>query len=210
MRRRIKCCPVAVLIGVLAVLSSILDHPRPASAQGKAVDEGDSIQAEVKGEFSKAPGAGGENAGFQIRANGVTWEVDASANKTLLQMAEQLDGKLAVATGAYAERRAVSRVRRILTAQALEAGAESGRREYVDVTVHGTLKTGVIAIGAETTGVTITAGTVTWELELDGKQREIASKLSGSKAIVSGQLRYQGGVEVRNRSIVRVRAIESR
>lgn len=209
MRRRIKCRPAAALIAVLAVLST-LDHPGPASAQGKAVDAGDSIQAEVKGEFSKAVGAGGEHAGFQIRANGVTWEVDASANTTLLQMAEQLDGKLAVATGAYAERRVVSRVRRILTAQALEAGAESGRREYVDVTVRGTLRTGVIAIGAETTGVTITAGTVTWELELDGSLREVASKLSGSKAIVSGQLRHQGGVEVRNRSIVRVRAIESR
>jgi hypothetical protein len=139
----------------------------------------------------------------------VTWEVDASANKTLLQMAEQLDGKLAIATGTYAERRGGSRVRRILTAQTLDSAVEKERGKYVDVTVHGTLKSGVIAIGAETTGVTITAGAVTWELELVGKQHELAGKLNGSKAIVSGQLRNEAGVEVKSRFIVKVRSIKS-
>jgi hypothetical protein len=101
-------------------------------------------------------------------------------------MAEQLDGKLAIATGTYAERRDGSRVHRILTAQTLRSEAEKGRGEYIDVTVHGTLKSGVIAIGAETTGVTITASAVTWELELKGNQHQVADKLNGSKAIVSG------------------------
>ena len=124
-------------------------------------------------------------------------------------MAEQLDGKLAIATGTYAQRRDGSRVRRILTAQTLRSESEKGRGEYIDVTVHGTLKSGVIAIGAETTGVTITASAVTWELELKGNQRDVADKLNGSKAIVSGRLRREAGVEVKNRFIVNVRSIKS-
>lgn len=103
---------------------------------------------------------------------------------------------------------------------ALAAAADSGlgpskdgferqrRGDYIDVTMRGTLKAGVMAIGAETTGVTLTAGTVTWELDLDDRQREIASRLDGRRAIVSGELRNARGVEIRNRSIVKVRSIK--
>jgi hypothetical protein len=197
-----------MLVGVLVVLSAPAQSD-PASAKGSGIPSGDYIQAEIKGQFSRVAGTGGEHAGFQISAGAVTWEVDASTSKTLLQMAEQLDGKLAIATGPYAQRRDGSRVRRILTAQTLRSETEKGRGEYIDVTVHGTLKSGVIAIGAETTGVTITASAVTWELELKGNQHQVADKLNGSKAIVSGRLRREAGVEVKNRFIVNVRSIKS-
>jgi hypothetical protein len=88
-------------------------------------------------------------------------------------------------------------------------GDIKGRGEYIDVTVMGTLKTGVMAIGAETTGVTITSGAVTWELDLEGNQREVASRLNGRKAIVSGRLRSESGVEVKTRFIVKVRSIKA-
>lgn len=90
-------------------------------------------------------------------------------------------------------------MRRILTVLALESGTATGRGEYVDVTVRGVLKAGVIAIGAETTGVTVTAGPVTWELELRGSQYEIADKLNGGQATVSGQLRHDAGTEIGSR-----------
>ena len=89
------------------------------------------------------------------------------------------------------------------------SSGEKGRGDYIDVTVIGTLKTGVMAIGAETTGATITSGVVTWELDLQDNQREVAGKLNGRKAIVSGRLRNEGGVEVKNRFIVKVRSIKA-
>jgi hypothetical protein len=208
LRRQLKRCSVAMLVGVFVVLSASAQSD-PASAKGRGIASGDYIQAEIKGQFSRAAGTGGDHTGFQISASAATWEVDASTSKTLLHMAEQLDGKLAIATGTYAERRDGSRVRRILTAQTLRSAAEKGRGEYIDVTVHGTLKSGVIAIGAETTGVTITASAVTWEVELKGNQHQVADKLNGSKAIVSGRLRREAGVEVKNRFIVNVRSIKS-
>jgi hypothetical protein len=136
-------------------------------------------------------------------------EVDASAESALVRKAEELSGTLAVATGTYTERRGTSRVRRILTVQALESGTATGRGEYVDVTVRGMLKARVIAIGAETTGVTVTVGPVTWELELRGSQYEIADKLNGGQATVSGQLRRDAGIEIGSRFIVTPRSIKS-
>ena len=158
--------------------------------------------------MSKAASPAGEHTGFQIAANGVTWEIDASAAKPLTQAAEQLEGKVALVTGSYSEQQDGSHVRRILTPEKILSGSSKGRGEYIDVTVHGTLNSGVMAIGAETTGVTITAGAVTWELELQRDQRRRALKLSGSKVIVSGQLRREDGVEVRHRLIVKVRNIK--
>lgn len=204
MRHRTACCPVAILLGVLTVVS-VAD---PSGAQSPP-REGDDIRAEFKGRLTRAAGAGGEHTGFQITASGVTWEVDASADSALLRKAEELAGTLAVATGTYTERRGTSRVRRILTVQALESGTATGRGEYVDVTVRGMLKAGVIAIGAETTGVTVTAGPVTWELELRGSQYEIADELNGGQATVSGQLRHDAGIEIGSRFIVTPRSIKS-
>ena len=101
-------------------------------------------------------------------------------------------------------------MRRILTVQALESGTATGRGEYVDVTVRGMLKAGVIAIGAETTGVTATAGPVTWELELRGSQYEIADKLNGGQATVSGQLRHDAGIEIGSASSSRRAVLSQR
>ena len=78
--------------------------------------------------------------------------------------------------------------------------------ESIQVTVVGTLKTGIVAIGGETTGSTITANKVTWELDF-GKNEEIraaAEKLNGQQAKVTGMLEKRAGVEVKERWIVTV------
>ena len=53
--------------------------------------------------------------------------------------------------------------------------------ESITVTVVGTLRIGLVAIGGETTGTTITAKGITWELDF-GKNAELkaaAEKLDG-------------------------------
>lgn len=96
----------------------------------------------------------------------------------------------------------------VAMAEAADSGRGPTKGDYIDVTMRGTLRVGVMAIGAETTGVTLTAGTVTWELDLDDRQREIAGRLDGRRAIVSGELGNARGVEIRSRYIVKVRSIK--
>jgi hypothetical protein len=87
--------------------------------------------------------------------------------------------------------------------------APDSRGESIDVIVHGTLKSGVVAIGAETTGVTISANGVVWELELHGKQLETAGNLDGRKVVVAGRLMPREGVELRSRFVVKVRSLKA-
>jgi hypothetical protein len=78
--------------------------------------------------------------------------------------------------------------------------------ESIQVDVVGTLKTGILAIGAETTGSTITAKGVTWELDFgkNEKLRAEAEKLNGKLARVKGSLERRPGVEIKERWIVTV------
>ena len=85
----------------------------------------------------------------------------------------------------------------------------AGPGEHIDVTVRGIVKSGVVAIGAETTGTTITANGVTWELELQGKQASRASELNGRMAVVTGELTVLRGVERRERPVVKVKSIRA-
>lgn len=83
--------------------------------------------------------------------------------------------------------------------------------EYIKVEVKGKLTAGVFAIGGETTGTTITAKGVTWELDF-GKNAELrasARKLNGKKVIVQGQLTRRVGVEIRQRFIVTVTSLKT-
>ena len=85
--------------------------------------------------------------------------------------------------------------------------AEPGER--IDVTVRGIVKSGVMAIGAETTGTTITANGITWDLEMRGKQTSTASGLNGRLAVVTGELTVARGVERRDRQVVKVKSIRA-
>lgn len=78
--------------------------------------------------------------------------------------------------------------------------------QYIKVEVQGKLSSQVFAIGGETTGVTISASGVTWELELgrNAALRKSATELNGKTVVVTGQLNVKRGVEIRQRWIVAV------
>ena len=70
----------------------------------------------------------------------------------------------------------------------------------------GTLRTGVVAIGGETTGTVLETKDGKFELDL-GKNKELrdrAAKLSGKPVIVTGTLTVRKGVEVKERRIIAV------
>lgn len=83
--------------------------------------------------------------------------------------------------------------------------------ESITVTVVGTLKTGLVAIGGETTGATITANGVTWEVDCgkDEQLRMAAEKLSGKQVRLSGKLERRKGIEVPERWIVHVASLQA-
>lgn len=76
--------------------------------------------------------------------------------------------------------------------------------ESIDVRIVGTLRSGVVAIGGESTGTTITAKGITWELDFGGKQDllKMAESLDGQRCIVQGSLERRPGVEIKERWIV--------
>jgi hypothetical protein len=199
-----KCSTLGLIVGVVVALSA---RNGLASRKPADIHLRDSVHAEVKGLFSKTAAQAGEPTGFQITANGLTLPVEVS-RAPLLRIAEQLEGKWAIVTGLFAEGQDGARVQRILNAETLGAGSATGSDEYIRVTVQGTLNIGVMAIGAETTGATITAGALTLELELRRDQRQSAIRLNGRKVRVLGELRQERGVEVRHRMIVKVQSIK--
>lgn len=91
------------------------------------------------------------------------------------------------------------------------ATPEAAGDDDIEVTVRGTLRTGVMAIGGESTGVTIAARGVTWELDLRGKPdlAAAAERLDGRRVVVKGTLEVRPGVERRQRSIVTVRSLRA-
>ena len=74
----------------------------------------------------------------------------------------------------------------------------------------GKLRTGIVAIGGETTGTILETKKGTFELEF-GKQKELrqkAEKLNGKNVTVVGKLEIRKGVEVKERRIVTVTSLE--
>jgi len=67
----------------------------------------------------------------------------------------------------------------------------------------GTLKTGIMATGGETTGtiLTIKEGPV-YELQLGEKFAKLAEQLHGKTVLVTGTLQTRPGVEVKERHII--------
>jgi hypothetical protein len=81
--------------------------------------------------------------------------------------------------------------------------------DSIQVEVHGTLETGIVAIGGETTGTIIKAGNVTWELDLGGdpKLTAAAEKHNKQKVVVTGAYYKRPGVEIAERHIVKVKSL---
>lgn len=80
---------------------------------------------------------------------------------------------------------------------------------YVKVEVKGTLTTGILAIGGETTGISIRSGAIIWEVDFGDNRRlrQRAERFNGQTVIVEGELERKDGVEVRERWIVHATAL---
>lgn len=86
-------------------------------------------------------------------------------------------------------------------------GADKGPR---NVELRGKLRTGIVAIGGETTGTVIETDKGRFELDLgkDKALRAKAERLNGKVVVVKGTLTIRKGVEVAERRIVAVRTLE--
>ena len=95
-------------------------------------------------------------------------------------------------------------------AAAGDAAASPDENQSIQVEVQGILQTGIVAIGGETTGTTISAKGITWELDFANspKLRDLAEKLGEQTVIVRGTLDRKAGVEIRQRWIVTVTDLE--
>jgi len=94
----------------------------------------------------------------------------------------------------------------ILLGIALLAAAQGQANQ---LTLTGTLQTGVMAAGAETTGVTLTVSNQAYELDLPTNDlKKIADSLNGKQATAKGTLTLKQGVELKQRRILTVSSLE--
>ena len=85
---------------------------------------------------------------------------------------------------------------------------ENAVADVIKVDVVGTVETGIMAVGGETTGAVIRANGVEWELDFQSaKQLAVAKKLGAKKARVRGTFLMFDGVERKSRQIVAVDSI---
>jgi hypothetical protein len=99
----------------------------------------------------------------------------------------------------------------VVTAETRDQAADKENKESIKVEIQGQLRTGVLAIGGETTGVTITASNLTFELEFaDGSGLAAkAEDLNGRDVVVTGKLEGRKGVEIPLRYIVEVESLKA-
>lgn len=83
--------------------------------------------------------------------------------------------------------------------------------QYIDVEIKGLLRSGIVAIGGETTGTTITADNLSFELDFgdQAELRETARTLNGQTVIVTGRLEGRRGIEIPLRYVVNVKTLEA-
>src|SRR5438034_232245 len=90
----------------------------------------------------------------------------------------------------------------MMVALGASPAAPSPAGDYIRVEIRGTLRTGMMAIGGETTGTVVSARRATWELDLtslpQGPPR--AESLDGRRVLVKGSLEIRPGVERRGRA----------
>jgi hypothetical protein len=92
------------------------------------------------------------------------------------------------------------------------AGQQSKESDptYIKVEIKGRLSTGVVAIGGETTGTTITAAGATWDLDFAGNKELAAQaeRYDGKMVLVTGTARVVPGVTRGPRVIVTVASMK--
>jgi hypothetical protein len=95
----------------------------------------------------------------------------------------------------------------VLAGCALFLGAASAPAPGA-VTITGKITTGMMAIGGETTGITISDGKNTFELDIkDAVLLRKADELNGRQVTVTGTLTVKAGIEVKQRQIIAVKTL---
>lgn len=92
----------------------------------------------------------------------------------------------------------------------LTLAAMGADKEAKKVEMKGTLRTGIVAIGGETTGTILQTKDGTFELDF-GKNKDLrqkAEKLNGKTVMVTGTLEVRKGVEIKERRIITVASLE--
>jgi hypothetical protein len=169
----------------LTVVALLLTLALPLAAEEKKNDP--AIHLEIKGKVMTGVLAiGGETTGAVISTKqGFGCELAGLKD-------EKLNKKTAIVSGTFQIKPGVEiRQRSILTIEKAAEAAEKPDESYVKVrSMVGTLRTGLAAPGGETTGITITNGGVTWELELGSNKefRALAEKLNGKDVRIAGTL----------------------
>jgi len=97
----------------------------------------------------------------------------------------------------------------LLAALTLLGVSAAVAEDFIRVEIRGTLNSGIMAIGGETTGTTVSAGEIVWELEISPNSdlAERLAALNGAEVVVTGSYREMRGVEVPLRYIVTVDSI---
>lgn len=81
---------------------------------------------------------------------------------------------------------------------------------YIRVEIKGTVRTGIVAIGGETTGTLIATKQGSFELDTKNpKLRQALEKLDGKTAVVTGTLNFRKGVERGQRMVVTVTDVKA-
>ncbi len=93
---------------------------------------------------------------------------------------------------------------------AAEPGKANPQDGAVHVICHGRLLQGVVAIGGETTGTTVSFDGMTWELKLSDEVRRQIEKEEHRQVTVEGRLRRVAGVAIPVRWIVDVEKLTKR
>jgi hypothetical protein len=150
---------------------------------GKAAKEG--IELEIRGTVrSGLVAIGGETTGTLIGTkDGFGCELQGVKGEDLNKKTAVVKGTLTVKEGVTLKRQ-----RMILNVSIAEAAKDNPEENYAKAKIVGKIKTGVAAPGGATTGTTITANGITWELDTS-KDKELAAaaeKLNGMTASVSG------------------------
>jgi hypothetical protein len=83
----------------------------------------------------------------------------------------------------------------VFTGVVCAADTAKAEESYIKVEVKGKVKTGIVAIGGETTGTTITTKNGSLELDATGDRLKELEKLNGKEALVTGTLTMKPGVE---------------
>ena len=99
-----------------------------------------------------------------------------------------------------------------LALPAFVADKDKDKDEPKKVEVKGTLKTGVVAIGGETTGVVVTTekeGSYELDLGKNKDPQDKADKLNGKAVVVAGELTVRKGGEVKERRIIAVSSLKA-